>query len=156
MANRAAAPTYESTRPIDARTEWASLHAGFVLIGISMTMLGPVLPYFTHRWSLTDSQAGLFFSALYFGSLLGTLLTSSLLPRFGFSKIISAGYFCFALGFALLGFGPWYLTAMFVAVYGIGLWTRQPFHQYSRHEFALYQCGRSGEPAEFFLGHRRW
>ncbi len=35
------------------------------------------------------------------------------------------------------------------------LWTRQPFHQYSRHEFALYQCGRRGEPAEFFLGHRR-
>ena len=126
MANRAAAPTFESAVLIDARPEWASLHAGFVLIGISMTMLGPVLPYFTHRWSLTDSQAGFFFSALYLGSLLGTLLTSSLLPRFGFSKIISVGYFCFAMGFALLGFGPWYLTAMFVAVYGIGYGLANP------------------------------
>jgi fucose permease len=106
--------------------EWAYLHVGFVLIGISMTMLGPVLPYFTHRWNLTDGQAGLFFSTQYFGSFLGTLVTSWLLPRLGFSKVISAGYFCFALGLACLGLGPWFFSTAFVAIYGTGYGLANP------------------------------
>jgi fucose permease len=110
----------QSAAPPEPRVEWAFLHAGFVLIGVCMTMLGPVLPYFTHRWNLTDGQAGLFFSTQYFGSFLGTVVTSWLLPRLGFSKVISAGYFCFALGLACLGLGPWFLSTVFVAIYGIG------------------------------------
>jgi fucose permease len=106
--------------------EWAYLHLGFVLIGISMTMLGPILPYFTYRWNLTDGQAGLFFSTQYFGSFLGTLATSWLLPRLGFSKVISAGYFCFALGLACLGLGPWFFSTMFVAIYGTGYGLASP------------------------------
>ena len=109
-----------------ARTEWGFLHSGFVLIGISMPMLGPLLPYFTQHWRLTDGQAGLFFSTQYFGSFLGTLLTSALLPRFGFSRVISGGYLCFALGFAFLGMGPWYFSTAFVAIYGIGYGLTNP------------------------------
>ncbi len=85
-----------------------------------MTLLGPVLPYFTHRWNLTDGQAGLFFSAQYSGSFLGTVVTTWLLPRLGFSRVISAGYFCFALGLACLGLGPWFLSTICMAIYGIG------------------------------------
>jgi len=110
----------------DARVEWAFLHSGFVLIGVSMTMLGPILPYFTNHWTLTDAQAGLFFSTQYFGSFLGTLLTSALLPRFGFSKVISLGYLCFAMGFAFLGLGPWYFSTAFVAIYGTGYGLTNP------------------------------
>ena len=120
MADQAAATIVQSAPLEDARAEWAFLHSGFVLIGITMTMLGPVLPYFTRRWSLTDSQAGLFFSTQYFGSFLGTLLTSALLPRLGFSKVISAGYLCYALGLAFLGLGPWYFSTIFVAINGLG------------------------------------
>ena len=109
-----------------ARLEWAYLHVGFVLIGVSMTMLGPVLPYFTHRWNLTDGQAGLFFFTQYFGSFLGTLATSRLLPRLGFSKVISAGYFCFALGLACLGLGPWFFSTVYVAIYGVGYGLANP------------------------------
>ncbi|HEV3420340.1 MAG TPA: MFS transporter [Candidatus Acidoferrum sp.] len=119
MTETPASPS-QAAAPPDARVEWAYLHLGFVLIGISMTMLGPVLPYFTHRWNLTDEQAGLFFSTQYFGSFLGTLATSWLLPRLGFSKVISAGYLCFALGLACLGLGPWYFSTVFVAIYGTG------------------------------------
>lgn len=120
-----ASPTQATAVP-DARLEWAYLHLGFVLVGVTMTMLGPVLPYFTHRWNLTDSQAGLFFSTQYFGSFLGTLATSWLLPRLGFSKVISAGYFCFALGLACLGLGPWFFSTAFVAIYGIGYGLSNP------------------------------
>jgi len=120
-----AQPAQASAVPA-ARLEWAFLHLGFVLIGISMTMLGPVLPYLTHRWNLTDSQAGLFFFTQYFGSFLGTLVTSWLLPRLGFSKVISAGYFCFALGLACLGLGPWYFSTIFAAIYGTGYGLANP------------------------------
>lgn len=120
MANQPSASSLQAAALPDARAEWAFLHAGFVLIGVSMTMLGPVLPYFTRHWTLSDGQAGLFFSTQYFGSFLGTVLTSLLLPRFGFSKVISLGYLCFALGFAFLGMGPWYFCTAFVAVYGLG------------------------------------
>lgn len=127
MADQAAAaPIVQSAALQGARTEWSLLHAGFVLIGVSMTMLGPVLPYFTRHWSLTDSQAGLFFSTQYFGSFLGTLLTSSFLPRFGFSRVISMGYLCFALGFAFLGLGPWFFSTAFVAIYGLGYGLTNP------------------------------
>ena len=126
MADHVATSSAPPAALAESRTEWPLLHAGFVLIGVSMTLLGPVLPYFTQRWALTDSQAGLFFSSLYFGSFLGTLLTSSLLPRFGFSRVISVGYFCFALGFALLGAGPWYFSTLFVAIYGMGYGLANP------------------------------
>jgi len=126
MSDQTLAPPAQTTAVPDTRLEWAYLHSGFVLIGISMTMLGPVLPYFTHRWNLTDGQAGLFFFAQYFGSFLGTLVTSWLLPRLGFSKVISAGYFCFALGLACLGLGPWYFSAIFTAIYGTGYGLANP------------------------------
>jgi MFS transporter, FHS family, glucose/mannose:H+ symporter len=126
MTDHTPAPPSQATSLPDARAEWAYLHLGFVLIGISMTMLGPILPYFTHRWNLTDGQAGLFFSTQYFGSFLGTLATSWLLPRLGFSKVISAGYFCFALGLACLGLGPWFFSTAFVAIYGLGYGLTNP------------------------------
>jgi fucose permease len=126
MTDRTPASPPQVADPPDARAEWAFLHLGFVLIGITMTMLGPVLPYFTHRWNLTDGQAGLFFSTQYFGSFLGTVATSWLLPRLGFSKLISAGYFCFAVGLACLGLGPWFFSTLFVAIYGVGYGLSNP------------------------------
>ena len=126
MSNHTVAPPAQTAAVPDARLEWAYLHLGFVLIGVSMTMLGPVLPYFTHRWNLTEGQAGLFFFTQYFGSFLGTLATSWLLPQLGFSKVISAGYFCFALGLACLGLGPWFFSTVFVAIYGTGYGLANP------------------------------
>jgi fucose permease len=126
MTDQTLSAPVEAAPVSPARLEWAYLHLGFVLIGVTMTMLGPVLPYFTHRWNLTDGQAGLFFSTQYFGSFLGTLATSWLLPRLGFSKVISAGYFCFVLGLACLGLGPWFFSTVFVAIYGIGYGLANP------------------------------
>jgi len=126
MSNHSAASPAQPAASPDTRLEWAYLHLGFVFIGVSMTMLGPVLPYFTHRWNLTESQAGVFFFTQYFGSFLGTLATSWLLPRLGFSKVISAGYFCFALGLACLGLGPWFFSTVFVAICGTGYGLANP------------------------------
>ncbi len=109
-----------------ARGEWAILHLSFILIGIITTLLGPILPAFSHRWSLTDGQAGLFFTMQYFGSTAGVLLTSIVLPRFGFARVCAAGFIGFFVGFALLGIGPWTISAFMVGVSGFGYGLTNP------------------------------
>ncbi len=103
-----------------ARTEWLLLHLGFVAVGIITTLIGNVLPTFIHRWSLTDAQGGFLIAAQFSGSSLGTALTSVLLPRFGFSRVLFAGFVAFALGFSFLGLGSWQISALAVFTYGFG------------------------------------
>jgi fucose permease len=108
------------------RNEWFLLHLSFILIGVITTLLGPILPSFTRHWSLTDSQAGFFFTAQYFGSAVGVILTSVFLPRFGFSKVSAAGFAAFLAGFAFLGLGPWALSSLLVAIVGFGYGLANP------------------------------
>jgi FHS family glucose/mannose:H+ symporter-like MFS transporter len=109
-----------------ARNEWLLLHLSFVVIGVITTLLGPVLPYFSHRWMLTDAQAGFFFTAEYFCSTVGVALTSVFLPRFGFTKVTAAGFVAFSLAFAFLGLGPWMLSAAMVGIIGFGYGLANP------------------------------
>jgi MFS transporter, FHS family, glucose/mannose:H+ symporter len=109
-----------------ARGEWAILHLSFILIGVITTLLGPILPSFSHRWSLTDAQAGLFFTAQYFGSTAGVLLTSIVLPRFGFARVCAAGFVGFFVGFAFLGIGPWLMSAFMFGINGFGYGLTNP------------------------------
>jgi MFS transporter, FHS family, glucose/mannose:H+ symporter len=109
-----------------ARSEWVLLHVGFVAVGIITTLIGNVLPSFIHHWSLSDSQAGFLIGAQFTGSTIGTLLTSMLLPRFGFTRVLCAGFLSFAVGFTFLGIGPWFVTAIAVFVYGFGYGLANP------------------------------
>ena len=106
--------------------EWLLLHASFVVIGLITTMLGPILPSFIHRWSLTDAQAGFFFTTQYFGSFFGVVLTGVVLPRLGFSKAASAGFLAFVVGYAFLGLGAWSISALMVGVNGFGYGLSNP------------------------------
>ncbi|HTZ46525.1 MAG TPA: MFS transporter [Verrucomicrobiae bacterium] len=115
------APSHSSTL-----REWIILHLSFVLIGVITTVLGPILPYFSHTWSLTDAQAGFFFTSQYFFSTLGVILTSLLLPRFGFSRVCAAGFAAFTLGFLFLGLSPWIISVLMVGVNGFGYGLTNP------------------------------
>src|SRR6516225_2133796 len=110
----------------DPNREWAVLHTSFVLIGVITTLLGPILPSFSHRWLLNDAQAGFFFTCQYFFSTLGVVLTSVLLPRFGFSKVIAGGFVSFFVGFAFLVLGPWFVSAFLLGVIGLGYGLANP------------------------------
>ena len=120
-STRIVVPTHSSTL-----REWIVLHLSFVLIGVITTLLGPILPYFSHAWSLTDAQAGFFFTSQYFFSTLGVILTSLLLPRFGFSRVCAAGFAAFALGFLFLGRSPWILSVLMVGINGFGYGLTNP------------------------------
>ncbi|MGB2626919.1 MAG: MFS transporter [Candidatus Acidiferrum sp.] len=106
--------------------EWFLLHAGFVLIGIITASLGPLIPVYTKIWGITDAQAGFFFPAQYFTSLVGVVATSWLLPRFGFSKVLGIGFLFLSLGMAFLGVSPWFLTAGCVGLAGYGYGLTNP------------------------------
>ena len=99
---------------------------GFVLIGIITASLGPLIPVYTKIWGITDAQAGFFFPAQYFTSLIGVIATSWLLPRFGFSKVLGIGFLFLSLGMGFLGVSPWFLTAGCVGLAGYGYGLTNP------------------------------
>jgi FHS family glucose/mannose:H+ symporter-like MFS transporter len=108
------------------KLEWFLLHAGFVVIGVITTSLGPLLPMFSKQWGLSDAQAGSFFPAQYCVSLVGVIATSWLLPRFGFSKVLGVGFLFLTVGMGFVGVNPWLLTGVFVSLNGFGYGLTNP------------------------------
>jgi fucose permease len=91
------------------------LFAGFVLTGVEITLAGPMLPIFIQRWSLTDSQAGIFFS-LEFGCSLGGVWLSSLITHYlGSRTALVLGYLLVGLGLATVN-----ASSMNVALFALG------------------------------------
>jgi fucose permease len=117
--------TSSSSTP-NPRFEWFLLHAGFVVIGVITTSLGPLLPMFSTQWGLSDTQMGAFFPAQYCVSLLGVSVTGWLLPRFGFPKVLGGAFLFLTIGMAMMGISPWLLTAAAVSLNGFGYGLANP------------------------------
>jgi FHS family glucose/mannose:H+ symporter-like MFS transporter len=96
------------------------LHLDFLLAGIVMTFLGPMLPSLSARWSLNDAQSGSLIFAEFFSSLFGMLLSSVSVQRIGYRKTLIIGLILMAVGVALLAFGPWLWGIACICVFGIG------------------------------------
>jgi FHS family glucose/mannose:H+ symporter-like MFS transporter len=98
----------------------AALFAGFVISGMTATILGPSLPSFITRWHLDDTQAGLFFTAQFTGSLLGVLLSSAILSMRGYRDALVLGFFLIAVGVTGLNSAGRYIVLSATALYGLG------------------------------------
>jgi fucose permease len=96
-------------------------HIVYALIGIAMTMLGPLLPILTQRWHLGDRQAGGLFLAQFFGGFTGAILSTRLAKSYSLHLITRAGLLLTALG--CLGLAtPWSIVAISgIALYGFGM-----------------------------------
>jgi MFS transporter, FHS family, glucose/mannose:H+ symporter len=97
-----------------------ALFAGFVVCGIVATLLGPSLPTFIARWTLDDTQAGLFFTTQFAGSLLGVLLSSAILSTRGYRDALVLGFFLMAVGVAGLNSASHPIALSATALYGFG------------------------------------
>jgi len=95
------------------------LSLGFVMTGLEITLLGPLLPQFIARWSLNDSQIGLFFPVEFGCSLAGVWLASLLTHYFGTRVPVLAGYFLMAVGLATVNASS--MTVALVALAALGL-----------------------------------
>src|SRR5450631_725589 len=114
-------PTSNSKGKLPFSTSGAVLlHLDFLLTGIVMTFLGPMLPVLSARWSLTDEQAGYLLFAQFFSSMFGMLASSTLVHRIGYRLTFIIGLMMMASGMSLLVSGPWLLGMVAVCVLGFG------------------------------------
>jgi FHS family glucose/mannose:H+ symporter-like MFS transporter len=99
----------------------AVAHAAFIPTGIVTVLLGPVLPSLSARWTLTDAQAGEFFTAQFLASTLGVALSGALVPKIGYRFTMVLGLVFMAAGVGFLPLGSRLVGLASVACYGIGL-----------------------------------
>ncbi len=110
----------EKTSPSSQSTIFWLLCAGFVVNGIVICFIGPILPVFTAKWGLDDSRAGLFSLVQFSGSFTGVLLSSALASKSGFKPAITLGLAMMGLGFALLNAPTFALALAASGMYGLG------------------------------------
>jgi len=96
------------------------LCCGFVLTGIAISILGPILPVFIARWALDDSKAGLFSSVAFGASLGGVTLSSLVTSRFGYRPSILAGYVMMSVGLIGLNASSFLVALTATAAIGLG------------------------------------
>jgi FHS family glucose/mannose:H+ symporter-like MFS transporter len=96
------------------------LFAGFVLTGIEITVVGPILPLFIARWSLNDSEAGVLSTVQFSGSLAGVWLSSIVTHYFGTRTSLVLGYLLIAAGLATVNAPSMFVAFIALAALGIG------------------------------------
>src|SRR6266704_142986 len=96
------------------------LCGGFVVNGIVISFIGPILPMFMAKWGLNDSRAGLFSLVQFSGSFIGVLASSPLISAKGFKPAITLGITLLGLGFALLNAPTLVLALAASGLYGLG------------------------------------
>lgn len=114
-------PSVSSPRTIPVATTGTTLlHVDFLLTGIVMTFLGPMLPILSARWSLTDAKSGALIFAQFFSSMFGMLLSGVMVERVGYRLTLILGLLLMASGMALIAFGPWLLGITAICILGLG------------------------------------
>jgi len=98
----------------------------FVVLGIVTTLLGPILPLLSVRWSIAITQAGSLFFWQFIASTLGTLVSGVVLAQRSFRFAVVIGVSLCLLGVAALVRLDWSLGRYAVACYGFGLGTALP------------------------------
>ena len=112
-------PTASTVAPNKHSTSGMTLiHVDFVLTGIVMTLLGPLLPILSARWSLNDAQAGHLFTVQFVSSMFGMLLSGISARRFGYRTTLICGLVGMAAGIALLAGASWLAGLMAVGIFG--------------------------------------
>jgi fucose permease len=96
------------------------LCGGFVVNGIVITFIGPMVPVLKAKWGLDDSRAGLFSLVQFSASLTGVLVSSALVSSKGFKPAITLGLAMLGVGFALLNAPTFALALVASGIYGLG------------------------------------
>ena len=96
------------------------LHLDFLVTGIVMTFLGPMLPILAARWHINDAASGRLFLTQFVSSMFGMFLSAPMVQRQGYRLTFMLGLVFMACGVALLGSGPYWLGIIAVGTLGIG------------------------------------
>lgn len=97
------------------------LLCGLLLLTLAIAVLNTLVPLWLAHENLPNWQVGMVSSSFFTGNLLGTLLTGSLIKRFGFNRSYYLASLIFAVGCAglglMVGFWSW-MVWRFIA--GVG------------------------------------
>ncbi|HAV1802327.1 TPA: MFS transporter [Enterobacter hormaechei subsp. steigerwaltii] len=97
------------------------LLCGLLLLTLAIAVLNTLVPLWLAHENLPTWQVGMVSSSFFTGNLLGTLLTGSLIKRFGFNRSYYLALLIFAVGCAglglMVGFWSW-MVWRFIA--GVG------------------------------------
>ncbi|MGH9511716.1 MAG: MFS transporter [Terriglobales bacterium] len=102
------------------------LYMDFVITGVVMTLLGPMLPMLSARWALNDVQAGYLFTAQFAASMGGMLLSSVLVERYGYRITLLFSLLVMAAGVAALARANWMFGLVSVCIFGLGFGINTP------------------------------
>jgi MFS transporter, FHS family, glucose/mannose:H+ symporter len=102
------------------------IHVDFLITGIVMTFLGPMLPHLSARWSLNDTQSGALIFAEFFSSMFGMLLSGFLVQRVGYRLTLMLGLILMPAGMTLLAFSSFALGIVAICIFGIGYGVTTP------------------------------
>ena len=91
-----------------------------------MTVVGPILPVLSARWSLTDMQAGYLFFAQFASSCVGMLMSGVMVQKIGYRLTLMTGLFLMAVGIGLLAHANWPLGIIGVCIFGVAFGTNTP------------------------------
>jgi fucose permease len=109
----------QTTFPIATRGT-VLLHLDFLLTGIVMTFLGPMLPILAARWAMTDAVAGRLYLTQFISSMFGMLSSAPVVRRRGYRFTFIIGLVLMAAGMALLASGSFLQGIVAVAILGYG------------------------------------
>lgn len=98
-----------------------SVFAGILLFGVSMVMIGSVLPLLKLRLDLTDIVAGGLFSILPFGLLIGSIYFGPVSDKYGYRWVLATASLFLAIGFVGIGHSmSLWLLRLCILFFGVG------------------------------------
>jgi len=102
-----------------ALTFW--IHAQFTLIGVTTVLLGPLLPALAAQWGMQDLQKGYLLFGQYAGSVVGSLLSTRVLPRWGFNRVCTAAMLILCSGLEIFMLSSWQVGVAGIFLCGLGM-----------------------------------
>src|SRR5260221_4996849 len=118
MSSKTQIPQGEGVAP--SPVIFCLLSAGFIVNGIVISFIGPLLPVFSAKWGLDDARAGYFLLVQFLASFIGVLLSSRLIAAKGFKPAITLGLALLGIGFTLLSAPTFHLALAASGIYGLG------------------------------------
>ncbi len=98
-----------------------SVFVGILLFGVSMVMIGSVLPLLKLRLGLTDIVAGGLFSILPFGLLVGSVYFGPISDKYGYRWVLATASLFLAIGFLGIGHSmSLWLLRVCIFFFGVG------------------------------------
>ena len=113
-------PAFTQSQPAHSKLQlW--IHAQFTLVGVTTVFLGPILPVLAQQWGMHDLEKGYLLFGQYAGSVLGSLLSTRVLPRWGFNRVCMAAMLILCSGLEIFMRASWQVGIAGIFLCGLGM-----------------------------------